>query len=303
MNLISRLTCVVATSYPLARSLSLPTSRSNREKLRLSPSTGIPGEASGMGDCPRAGREGVASSGFPRHRSLCVTTSSRRERGQSQILPILAILFSLFTLSSVTNAQTTQPTSAPAPASLELISHLQKQLSTVESVQADFIQVKNLAVLKHKLTIRGSFALQKPNRVMWIVREPVRYAIRVDGEEVRQWDEDTNKVQIIHLGGDPTFKAVSEQIQAWFLGDYKQLAGSYEVFVISDKPLALRFAPKAGTMVAKLISQIEVTFGPDEMNIDKMRIHEATGDNTDLTFVNTRLNQPVPKETWEIPPR
>jgi outer membrane lipoprotein-sorting protein len=228
--------------------------------------------------------------------------SQRRERSRAiAILLTLAFLFS--NLCASVNAQTTQPTSAPVPAPLDLITHLQKQLSTVESVQADFVQVKNLAVLKHKLTIRGSFALQKPDRVIWIVREPVRYAIRVHGEEVSQWDEDTNKVQVMHLGGDPTFKAISQQIQAWFLGDYKSLAGSYDVFLISPKPLTLRFAPKPGTMVAKMVSGIEVTFGADEMNIDTMQIHEQAGDNTILTFINTRLNQPVKKETWEIPPR
>ncbi|HEY8750421.1 MAG TPA: outer membrane lipoprotein carrier protein LolA [Tepidisphaeraceae bacterium] len=225
-------------------------------------------------------------------------------------LPGLVSFFSALLVAALcgtTRAQApspaTQPTSALVQAPLELITHVQKQLSTVDNVQADFVQIKNLVVLKHKLTIRGSFAMQKPDKVMWNVREPVKYAIRVEGEEVRQWDEDTNKVQIIHLGGDPTFKAISQQIQAWFLGNYKELAQSYDVYVLGNTPLTLRFVPRGNTMLGKLVSWIEVTFGPDERNIDKMQIHEAAGDTTVLNFTNTRLNQPIPKQTWEIPPR
>ena len=134
-------------------------------------------------------------------------------------------------------------------------------------------------------------------------REPVRYAIRVDGEEVQQWDEDTNKVQIIHLGGDPTFKAVSEQIQSWFLGDYQMLAKSYDVFVRSEQPLSLRFSPKSATMVGKILTSIDVTFGKDDLNIDSMVVHEASGDMTILNFIDPQLNQPISKQIWEMPPK
>src|SRR5271169_6404984 len=116
----------------------------------------------------------------------------------------------------------------------QLLEHLQKQLATVETVQADFVQVKNLSMLNHTMTIKGHFALQKPNRLMWLVREPVRYAIRIRGDEIKQWDEDTNQVQTTHLGGDPAFQAITEQIQAWFMGDYKVLAQSYDVELIGE---------------------------------------------------------------------
>ena len=131
----------------------------------------------------------------------------------------------------------------------------------------------------------------------------MRYAIRVFGDEVRQWDEDTNKVNVIHVGNDPTFKAISEQLQSWFTGNYKELEGSYDVYLVAEKPLTLRFGPKPGAMMAKVLSWIQVTFGPDEKNIDRMRVRESGGDVTDMVFTNTRLNQPVPKTTWEIPPR
>jgi outer membrane lipoprotein carrier protein len=197
----------------------------------------------------------------------------------------------------------TQPAANPQPASRELLAHIQKQLRTVDTMQADFVQKKRLSMLRHTLVIEGKLAMKKPNKVIWIVDKPTRYAIRVDGEELTQWDEDTNKVQVLHLGGDPTFKNITEQIQAWFLGDYKMLEKSYDVYVLSEKPLSLRFAPQAGGMVAKMVKNIEITFGNDETEVDKMVINESTGDTTTLTYSNTRLNQPIPDQIWEIPPK
>ncbi len=197
----------------------------------------------------------------------------------------------------------TQPAVDLKPAPRDLLAHLQKQLSTVDTMEADFIQQKHLSMLKHTLTIKGRFAMAKPNKVIWIVNEPNKYAIRVNGDEITQWDEDTNKVQVLHVGGDPTFQAITQQIQAWFLGDYKVLEKSYDVLLLNDQPLSLRFVPQPGGMVSKLVKNIEITFGKDEMQIDTMVVNETSGDSTTLKYSNVRLNQPIQKETWEIPPK
>jgi outer membrane lipoprotein carrier protein len=217
---------------------------------------------------------------------------------------LACICLGLAALSALA-VSTTQPAVSPPAAtriSPELIQGLQNKLKDVNTVEADFVERKNLAMLDHTLTIRGHFALQKPDKFIWIVHEPVQYAIRLEGDEVRQWDEDTNHVDVIHLGGDPTFKAISEQMQAWFLGNYGALSKDYGVDVLSDNPLSLRFAPQSDSMVAKVMQQIILTFAPDERYIQKMVISEAGGDTTTLEFVHTQLNQPIKDEIWRMPP-
>lgn len=216
------------------------------------------------------------------------------------ILAVLAVAF--FGVQLPADPPATQPADPP-PAPRELMAHLQKSLSTVDSIEADFVQHKRLEMLKHTLTIRGRFAMSKPNKVIWIVDEPSKYAIRVEGAEVTQWDQETNKVQVFHLENDPTFNAITQQIQAWFLGDYKVLEKSYSVYLLGDQPLSLRFVPQPGTMVAKLIRNIEVTFDKDQLQIMRMVVNETSGDTTTLEYSNTHLNQPIQSQMWEIPPK
>ncbi|HEY1921500.1 MAG TPA: outer membrane lipoprotein carrier protein LolA, partial [Tepidisphaeraceae bacterium] len=172
------------------------------------------------------------------------------------------------------SAQATQPSpdaSLPTTrATLEVVQHLQKQLHGINTVDSDFVETKKLAMLNHTLVIKGHVGLAKPDRLIWIVRQPVRYAVRIEGDEVQQWDEDTNKVETIHLGGDPTFRAISQQIQAWFLGDYKLLGDNYDLYVTQQQPLSLAFMPHGDSAVTKLIKRIDLTFIADETYIDTM---------------------------------
>jgi len=224
----------------------------------------------------------------------------------SRIRILLAGLTLFLAPAARADIPTTQPSdSPPAPttrASIEVIAHLQKQLHGINTVDADFIEQKNLAMLNHTLTIRGHLGLAKPDRLIWIVRQPVKYAVRIEGDEVRQWDEDTNHVQVIHLGGDPTFKAVSEQIQAWFLGDYKALGESYDLYLTQEQPVSLAFMPKGNSAVTKILKRIDLTFDAPETYIDTMVVREAGGDTTTIKFINVHVNQPINDETWEMPP-
>jgi outer membrane lipoprotein-sorting protein len=205
-----------------------------------------------------------------------------------------------------TFAQATRPDDSAPPAtraSMDIIEHVQQNLKNVGTVEADFDEGKTLAMLNHTLSIRGHLALQKPDWLIWIVKEPVRYAVRIEGDEVRQWDEDTNNVQVIHLGGDPTFKAISEQIQAWFLGNYKALGDNYDVMVLKSDPLTLQFLPRSDSMIAKILKSVELTFNHDVTYIDSMVIRETGGDTTTIQFLNSKVNQPIAADTWEMPPK
>jgi outer membrane lipoprotein carrier protein len=208
-------------------------------------------------------------------------------------------MFSILCLTVIARGQTTQPATR---ASIDVIQRVQHQLKTVTSVEADFVEKKNLAMLNHTLTIRGHLALQKPDRLIWIVNEPVKYAVRIIGDEVRQWDEDTNHVDVIHIGGDPTFKAISQQMQAWFLGNYQELGDSYDALLLNNDPLTLSFVPKSTTMVAKIIQSIDLKFDHDITYIDTMTVRETGGDTTTIQFINPRVNQPIADNVWEMPP-
>ncbi len=213
--------------------------------------------------------------------------------------PVNLITVGCLTASLLVMARAQVPVT---PSTEDYLTELQKHFESVKTIQADFEQEKKLAIFNSTMKIRGEMALERPKRMMWHVSAPVRYSMLMEGDTVRQWDEDTNRVQKLHLGDNPTFKAVFSQFRAWFLGDFHAIAKAYDVVVVDREPPCLRFSPKPGSAMAEMIEQIQITLSKDRLSIEKIVIEQEGDETTTIRFLNTRLNQPIQKEVWEIPP-
>jgi outer membrane lipoprotein-sorting protein len=182
----------------------------------------------------------------------------------------------------------------------EVLERLEDRVSGIQTLKADFEQQKFLAVLDQPLVLRGTIFMEKPDLFSWIVREPLRYSMVIDGEVVRQWDEDTQRVEKISLSKNPVFKMAIQQLRDWLSGSYKSMLGQYEVTVLGQDPIALEFIPRDATLAHEVIDRVTVEFDRDERYIWRIHILEKQGDRTLITFVNTLLNAPIAPTAWKV---
>jgi outer membrane lipoprotein-sorting protein len=188
-----------------------------------------------------------------------------------------------------------------APAGLDtILEALQVKMSTIKTIQTDFIQEKNLALFKQKITLTGKIFIQKPGMLSWRVFTPLRYSLVINGSNISQWDQDTNQVQSVSLGKNPSFQVAIQQMQNWFSGTYKSMQGDYQISLISQQPLKLEFIPKEKSMARNFIQRVTVLFQDDQQYIKEINILEKSGDNTLLTFIDTQLNPKIPPKAWEV---
>jgi len=180
------------------------------------------------------------------------------------------------------------------------LGRLEAALAEVRTVRTRFVQEKRMALFKHPLVTRGVILVEMPDRLLWRVESPLRYALSLDGKEARQWDGETGKTQRVPLDGNPVFAAVSEQLRAWFSGRYSRLAGDYDIAQLAEAPPAFAFTPKPGTPPAKMVKAVNVTFREDRRYIASIRIEETGGDVTVLTFEETAVNAPIAPKEWEL---
>lgn len=184
----------------------------------------------------------------------------------------------------------------------EILKRVEEKLSGIETVQADFVQEKDLAMFKHKMVIRGSLAVKNPDRIAWHVQEPVRYSMVIREAVLKQWDEDTNQVQTLRLDKNPSFKPVFKQLSGWFAGRYAEVRKRYEVTVRDRSPVTLVFRPKKDTGMEKVIEQVVVVFRDDERYIRQLKVLQVNGDKTTFRFLDTRLNEPIDEDVWKVRP-
>lgn len=182
----------------------------------------------------------------------------------------------------------------------ELLRIIGKKVSNFKSLKTDFVQEKNLAMFKKKIVLRGRIYMQKPNMLAWHVDKPVKYSVVITDKSIKQWDEDTNKVQELSLAKNPIFKNVITQLSVWFSGEYGALMDDNNVSILQQHPLVIEFVPNDKNIAKKMIKSITITFREDEKYLKKIKIHEMSGDTTTIEFSNTLLDVSLENSFFEV---
>jgi outer membrane lipoprotein-sorting protein len=181
-----------------------------------------------------------------------------------------------------------------------VLGDLEKTMSGTKTIQADFIQEKDLALFNQKIIIKGKVFIRKPGFLSWKIVSPMRYSMVMKDSTISQWDEDTDQVQRVSLANNPGFQLVVEQMERWFCGAYRSMLDEYKITQIAEHPLALEFVPLEGSAPHNFIERVTIFFQDDERYISEVRIEEKGGDSTSLIFSNTQLNQPITPSAWEV---
>jgi outer membrane lipoprotein-sorting protein len=183
---------------------------------------------------------------------------------------------------------------------LRLLEQIEEKTSGIRTLKTEFVQEKNLAAFTHGIVLRGRVFMRKPGRLAWHVDEPLRYSVLITEKAVSQWDEDTDRVDEIPLADNPVLNTALRQMTVWFSGRYSVLLEDYEVNVSRESPLVLEFLPREDTVIGKAIRSISIGLGEDRRYLKWIKILEAGGDSTTITFHNTVLNAPLKDGDFEV---
>ena len=203
--------------------------------------------------------------------------------GRRVILPIVLILFAVLSCFAGESAEA-------------ILEKIRKGMGTVSTLQAEFVQKKRIASLKHTLTIRGELALDRNGRMAWRVHSPMRYVCLIDGNSLTQWDEDSDSVLKLDASKNPALQVLSKSMARYFGGRFDEMADEFSISV--QGPLSLRLVPRKESMISRFIREIEVETSPDYTFITRVAIREVSGDDSVIEYSRVRKNQPVPESTW-----
>ena len=218
------------------------------------------------------------------------------------VIPLMLTL-ALTATTGIHSVRAAEPARSGASQPADLAGFLRnvgRKASNFKTLKTDFVQEKKMAMFKDRLTMKGRIYLEKPNRIAWHVDSPVRYSVLMTDKLVRQWDEDSNRVQELSLAKNPVFQNILGQLSIWFSGEYGTLLATNDVRIIRHEPLTLEFTPRDNNASKKIIRSITLTFRPDQSYLKQLRIQEMGGDVTTITFTNTLLNPPLNKSCFEV---
>ena len=181
-----------------------------------------------------------------------------------------------------------------------LLERVRLEQAKVESLQADFVQHKESAMLLEPVEAQGNFAFAAaPDRVRWEYRTPNPISILIIDEEMTTWYRDIQQAERVSVGNQA-------QRVLKYLGAGSSMDDLLQYFDLTltiptdaSEPYVFDLAPRFDK-VAKRVRGMTVWVHPEHFLPTRLRYLEADGDVTDLRFDNMRINEGVPAEHFEL---
>ncbi|MGA2655515.1 MAG: outer membrane lipoprotein chaperone LolA [Gammaproteobacteria bacterium] len=174
------------------------------------------------------------------------------------------------------------------------VQDLDKQLSSTQSFEANFVQTTQSAQFGNQIT-QGEMALQRPGKFRWQINKPDQQLLVSDGQKLWVYDKDLEQVII-----QPVNKRLDETPALLLAGKVESIAQFFNVTKFdANKPgdwYELKALDKEG-----LVDKVIMNF--DHGTIQSMQIYDNLGQRTNITFsqIKTNPNFPAGYFTFSAP--
>jgi outer membrane lipoprotein carrier protein len=168
------------------------------------------------------------------------------------------------------------------------ISERQKKIGTLE---ADFVQEKEMALLASSEKSTGRFVYSQPNRVLWTYDAPRQVTMLIADGRLTTYYPELNRAETLEVKRfeDRIFRYMGARGAIDELGKYFDFKF---VNAKNDRFYTLELKPKTKT-VERRVQRIKIWIDRTTYLTTRFEYVEGDGDLTRYEFRNIRINQPV----------
>jgi outer membrane lipoprotein-sorting protein len=191
------------------------------------------------------------------------------------------------------------PMRAAAPVTLaHVIKQVQEQQKKTATLQADFRQEKELAMMAKPEVSTGTFTYSRPSNVLWTYDTPKRVQMVIAGGYLTTYYPELAKAERIDVKRfeDRIFKYMGAT------GAIDELARYFDFTFTDSKSksvFVLDLTPKNRT-VSKRVRSIKLWIDKTTYLTSKIEYVEGDGDITRYEFKNVRINETVPPSKFAL---
>ena len=175
--------------------------------------------------------------------------------------------------------------------SKKMVETINKATAAVKSIQCDFTQVRQSAMLKEKMTSKGKMSFSGRN-LKWEYTEPNKFALTVKEENGQQqvYIQQEGKTKKADGQSGQLFKGIAQIVMGSVTGTALSDNGDFSVEMYSQGDIwVAKLTPKQAKL-KKMFTSIHLYFNEKHNAVTKVEMKEANGDGTVITFVNVKLN-------------
>ena len=173
-----------------------------------------------------------------------------------------------------------------------------EQQKKTRTLQADFIQQREIALLSEPEVSTGTFVYSKPNNVLWRYDAPKPVTMLISKGVMTTYYPQLQKVETAQV------KRFEERIFKYMgaSGAIEELSRYFNFTFIESKGkpfYTMELIPKT-KMIARRVKRIKIWIDRQTFLTTKFEYVEGDGDLTRYEFKNVRFNQDVPQSLFAI---
>ena len=180
-----------------------------------------------------------------------------------------------------------------------LIERIKLQQAELQTMEADFVQIKDSEMLVETQESRGHFWYRAPDRVRWDFAEPDDMVVLIREGSMLTWFRDLKRAERVNVGrqADRVMEYLSASNSLKTLQRYFDLRVAFPKD--SEAPYDLQLSPRFDR-VAERIAGMGIQLHRTGFYPVFLRYEEPGGDVTELRFENVVVNRPIEEGRFEI---
>ncbi|MDR2913286.1 MAG: outer membrane lipoprotein carrier protein LolA [Tannerella sp.] len=173
----------------------------------------------------------------------------------------------------------------------EIVDKITQAAGNMNTMQGDFIQVKELSFMDDKVTSEGRMFYKKTNKIRWEYTKPYQYVFSMDGQNVRMTSGDkTNKVPV---SSSKMFGEISKVMVGGVSGSGLVNSPDFDTqFMVGSDDYKIVLTPKKKE-IKDMFSSVQLYIGKSDNRIRSVELVEKSGDKTTLTLKNVQVNATI----------
>ncbi len=173
-----------------------------------------------------------------------------------------------------------------------LLDRLEKKLSKIRTMRADFIQEKHLSIFTDVVKAEGVLLFRKPDTVRFEMTKPFRSVLIAAGKSAAKYEFIDGRWKKLKPEASAA-RMVAEHISLWLEARFREKMDLYDISAVAADTTIITLTPK-NKKFRQFITVIELTLHKSEEHFSAVTIREPGGDFTRMLF-------PDPKHDIDLP--
>lgn len=216
---------------------------------------------------------------------------------KNKSMKIIRLYILLLSFLTINNSLAQEIKENPVKDPVKLIEQVNLLSKTTNSITADFIQEKEMSFMEEKVISSGRFYFQKDNLLRWEYTEPFKYAIILNGERIRIIDE--GKSKDFDTGSNRMFLQITEVMTGMVNGTLLNSSKFTTSWYDAPDFYKAELVPTEKSL-QEYLQQIELKINKQDYSVEELKMFERSGDYTQISFHNKKLNEIIPAEIFNL---